>query len=130
MPRLLLIAATMTVMTLNTFGADCSTVIQVRHRTRDGKEEFTVKNVSGKPIIAYVIANDERDPSGNASHVFYGVFTDGDSLRPGDSMEISSVSSDQLKLTPSIDYVRLAGGWSCGAASTEQTKEIVMRLSK
>lgn len=130
MRSFLLIAATTMFMALNTFGTDCASAIQVREHMHSGKEEFTAKNTSGKPIVAYVIAADARDATGNPIHVFSGVFTDGDSLRPGASMEIGSVPSSRIELKAFVDYVRGADGWSCGAASTEQAKVVINRFQK
>jgi hypothetical protein len=118
----------MTLVALNLFGSDCLSAIQVDQRVQHGKIEFTAKNVSGKPMVAYVVA--ARDAKGNLPNVFYGVFTDGDSLRPGASMGIGSASSSRSDLKPLIDYVRLADGWTCGEASTEQAKDAVARFQK
>ena len=125
MRRLTLIFAIATLMVLKAFGADCDSAIQVRQRLQNGKVEFTTKNISGKPMVAYVVATDARDANGNLINVFSGVFTNGDSLQPGAAMEIGSVTSSGRDLKPVVDYVRLAGGWACGSASTQQAKDVV-----
>jgi len=117
-------------MLLKAFGADCASAIQVRQRLQNGKVEFTAKNISGKPMVAYVVTTDARDANGNLINVFSGVFTDGDSLQPGAAMEIGSVTSGGSDMKPVVDYVRLAGGWACGNASTQQAKDAVARLQK
>jgi len=83
MGSFLLIEAATLFAALNSFGADCTSVIQVHEHVRNGKQAFTAKNISSKPIVGYVIAGDERDATGNPTHVFSGVFNDGDSLRLG-----------------------------------------------
>jgi hypothetical protein len=45
-------------------------------------------------------------------------------------MEIGSLSSSKSQLKPLVDYVRLADGWFCGAASTKEAKAVITRLGK
>jgi hypothetical protein len=130
MRNILLVAAITMFVVLPALGTDCTSAIQLREHVQNGKRAITAKNTSNRPIVAYVIAGGDGDATGNPIHVFYGVFDDGDSLRPGASMEIGSVDSSGTELTPFVDYVRAAGGWSCGSASTEQAKEVVSRFSK
>lgn len=130
MRRFTLILAMAAMMVFKAFGADCASAIQVRQRLQNGKVELTAKNISGKPMVAYVVATDARDANGNLTNVFSGVFTDGDSLQPGTAMEIGSVVSSGSDMKPVVDYVRLAGGWTCGSASTQQAKDVAARLQK
>lgn len=126
--RTLLLAAAITILiALNAFGSDCTSSIQLQQKRDSGKETIVAKNVSGKPIVAYVVANEVRQPTGDQVHVFSGVFTDGDSLHPGASLAIGSVSSN-ADLKPMIDYVRLADGSTCGAASTNEAKAVAERF--
>lgn len=108
--RFLLVTAMMIFAALHTFASDCASVIEVRQRTQDGRTEFTARNFSSKPMVAYVVAAG-RDANGNPTNVFYGVFTAGDSLRPGASMAIGSVSSNPGELKLAVDYVRRPDGW-------------------
>jgi hypothetical protein len=127
MKTLLLAAATTILIALNAFGSDCSSTIQLQHKKDNGKETVVVKNVSGKPIVAYVVATEVSQPAGDRVQVFSGVFTDGDSLHPGASLAIGSVSSN-TDLKPVIDYVRLADGSTCGPASTNEAKAVAERF--
>jgi hypothetical protein len=127
MRSLLLAAATTILIALNAFGSDCTSDIQLQHKKDNGKETVVAKNVSGKPIVAYVVATEVSQPTGDQVHVFSGVFTDGDSLHPGASLAIGSVSSN-ADLKPMIDYVRLADGSTCGAASTNEAKAVAERF--
>jgi len=86
-----------------------------------------IKNISEKPIVAYVVTNG-TDAAGNPVHSFYGVFTAGDSLHSNASMELGSLSSTDKVAKLVIDYVRFADGTSCGAASTQQAKDAIARL--
>jgi hypothetical protein len=130
MRNIFLVGAMTMFVVLPTFGTDCTSAIQLREHVQNGKRAITAKNTSNRPIVAYVIAGGARDATGNPIHVFYGVSDNGDSLRPGASMEIGSVDSSGAELTSFVDYVRAAGGWSCGSASTEQAKQVVSRFSK
>ena len=94
MRSLTLILAIETLMLLKAFGADCASAIQVRQRLQNGKVEFTAKNISGKPMVAYVVTTDARDANGNLINVFSGVFTDGDSLQPGAAMQVDGGQED------------------------------------
>lgn len=125
-----LLAPAMMCIALNAFGDDCASVIQVKQQSREGKEQFIAKNISKRPIIAYVVTDDRGDAGGNPVHVFSGVFTGDDSFHPGASMEIGSSSSSKSQSKPLVDYVRLADGWSCGAASTKEAKAVITRLGK
>jgi hypothetical protein len=127
MRSFLLVAAMMIFAALHTLASDCASVIEVRQRTQDGKTEFTARNISSTPMVAYVVAAG-RDANGNPTNVFYGVFTAGDSLRPGASMSIGSVSSNPVELKPVVDYVRRADGSACGNASTKQAKDAIARF--
>jgi hypothetical protein len=128
MRTLSLAAATIILISLNAFGSDCTSTIQLRHKKDDGKETVVAKNISGKPIVAYVVATEVNRTTGDRVQVFSGVFTDGDSLHPGASLAIGSVSSNATELKPVIDYVRLADGSTCGAASTNEAKAVAARF--
>ena len=108
--------------------SDCASVLQVKSQERDGKEHFVARNTSGKPIVAYVVVDPERDENGKPRHTFSGVFTAPDWLRPGKSMDIGSVPSMFHKPAILVDYVRTADGWSCGSAATNEAKHIIARF--
>ena len=85
-----LLAPAMMCIALNAFGNDCASAIQVKQQSRDGKEQFIAKNISKRPIIAYVVTDDTGDAGGNPVHVFSGVFTGDDSLHPGAHIQIQA----------------------------------------
>jgi hypothetical protein len=128
MHRLLVFAMTVCVAP-QVFGADCQSAVAVSQHLKNGKLAYLAKNISSKPIIAYVVATD-RDARGNFVHVFSGVFTEGDSLQPGSSIVIGPAPSSRSDGKAVVDYVRLAGGWSCGASSTEEAREVIARFGK
>jgi hypothetical protein len=121
-------AATIILISLDAFGSDCTHAVQLGHKKNGGKETITAKNISGKPIVAYVVAAETSQATSDRVQVFTGVFTDGDSLRPGASLAIGSVSPASTELKPVVDYLRLADGWACGAASTNEAKTVASRF--
>ena len=124
---LLLLASTMLGLTLSSLAGDCESTIQIQQEMRGGKNQVFIKNISEKPIVAYVVTNG-TDAAGNPVRSFYGVFTAGDSLHSNASMELGSLSSTDKEAKLVIDYVRFADGTSCGAASTQQAKDAIARL--
>ncbi len=126
---LLLLASTMLGLTLSAFAGDCESTIQIQQEMRGGKNQLFIKNISEKPIVAYVVTNG-TDAAGNPVRSFYGVFTAGDSFHANASMELGSLSSSDKEAKLVIDYVRFADGTSCGAASTQEAKDAIARLGE
>jgi hypothetical protein len=94
--RIVSLAAAATLLIgLNAFGSDCTSTIQLSHKNDNGKEAVIAKNVSGKPIVAYVVTSETTKGSSDRVQVFSGVFTDGDSLHPGASLAIGSAATTQ-----------------------------------
>jgi len=97
--------------------------LRINKINKDGKVELAVKNVSHKPIVAYVVIV----KSANNRSVFHGVYTDKDSLAAGKTATLGEVkSTDQINV--SVDYVRLADGTAWGPAATDDAKEIMSRF--
>lgn len=128
MSRVLILTMSLVCLAAHVFGADCESVVAISQRVENGKSEYIAKNISGKPMIAYVIATDRRDANGDFVQVFSGVFTEGDSFRPGASIAIGAMPTGDSDSKPVVDYVRLARGRSCGPASTKQAKEVIRRF--
>jgi hypothetical protein len=100
-----------------------SPFLRINKTNKNGKIELVVKNVSHKPIVAYVVIVE----SANNRSVFHGVYTDKDSLAAGKTAILGQVAStDQINV--SVDYVRLADGTAWGPAATDDAKEILSRL--
>jgi hypothetical protein len=129
--RIVFLAAAATLLTgLNAFGSDCAATIHLSHKNNDGKEAVIAKNISGKPIVAYVVTAETTKGSSDRVQVFSGIFTDGDSLHPGASLAIGSASPGQAELKPVVDYARAADGSTCGAAATDEAKAAEARFAK
>jgi len=122
MGRLALVPFTIFVLALTTHASDCGLALRVQQA--NGKETVTAKNISRKPLVAYVVAIQAK----NSSRVFSGVFTKGDSILPGAMLEVGSVPSSPDNMI--VDYVRAADGWTCGDASTEEAKAVVTRFAQ
>jgi hypothetical protein len=66
---LLLLASTILGLTLSAFAGDCESTIQMQQEMRGGKNQSFIKNISEKPIVAYVVTNG-TDASGNPVRSF------------------------------------------------------------
>ena len=103
--------------------AECDSAIQVNEK----KGQLLIKNISGKPIVGYVLTRvNSKSQHGSRTRTYSGTFGGEDSLGPGQSMEIGKADAAPKEL--SVDYVRLADGWRCGEApsevrSTESTRK-------
>ncbi len=94
--------------------AECDSAIQIIEE----KGQLIIKNVSGKPIVAYVFTSvNSKSQDGSPTRTFSGTFGGGDSLGLGQSMEIGKAEMAPKEL--SVDYVRFADGWRCGEAPPE-----------
>ena len=99
-----------------------SPFLSVNQTKKNGKTELVVKNVSHRPIVAYVVIVDSPDHRS----VYHGVYTGKDALAAGKTATIGEVAPTDVKV--SIDYVRLADGTTWGAAATDDAKEISSRF--
>ena len=107
-------------------GADCDSVIEV---VRDGNDgQIAVRNISHKPLIAYVLVSAAKSKDGTPIRTYSGVFSGQDSLAPGESMKIGKADPVSSKLL--IDYVRFADSWTCGDIATPGGKRVVARFAK
>lgn len=110
------------------FGSSDSPFFRLAEKSKEAKMHVTGKNISHSPIVAYVVLAER----GHSRFVWHGVYTGGDALRPGKTVEVGdaplSNSSEQLNLV--VDYIRLADGTVWGSATTEEAKEIAARYKK
>src|SRR6266852_3136330 len=87
-----------------------SPFLRLEHTSKAGKVQFAVKNVSQRPIVAYVVVAESQ----NHRSVWHGVYTGKDALAAGQ--------------TAIVGYVRLADGTTWGDATTDDAKEIAARF--
>ena len=99
--------------------------LKFTEQVKQGKVHILAQNVSGKPIVAYVVVQ----LSDASKTTYHGVYTGGDSLLAGSTIDIgmgSAGSSSSLVL----DYVRLSDGATWGDASSDEAKEVAVRFQK
>jgi hypothetical protein len=113
-------------------GAD-SPYLKLNQTTRDGVIHLAAENISGKPIVAYVVAIEHnKESGGQATTVHYGVYSGKDQFAAGATVRVADsetrLISGELKVF--VDYVRLADGTVWGDPMTEQGKEVAARFKK
>ena len=106
----------------------CSAFITTSETEHGSTALIKARNVSHLPIVAYVITNTPSTNGDTKSYSLHGVFTGGDSLHRGQVMQLGSVPRRQVKGLLQVDYVRLADGTACGAAATQDAKQIAARF--
>jgi hypothetical protein len=97
----------------------------IRSATQNGR--LVITNNSGKPVVAYVMADKTKTSTdGSSVRTYSGVFTQGDSLKPDSSMEIAKSGSPA---DVGVNYLRFADGSACGAQATEAGKTVAARFA-
>ena len=102
--------------------AECDSAVQITEKN----SQLVIKNISGEPIVAYVLTSHSKNRDGSATRTYSGTFSGEDSLAAGQSMELGEADSASKEL--SVKYVRLANDWRCGeappeASTTESTEK-------
>ena len=90
---------------------ECGSSIQII----EANGQLLVKNISDQPITAYRITR-VRPRDRKQLGTYGGTYTEGDQLRPGQTIEIGKADPVSQFL---VDYVRLADGWQCGEILVE-----------
>jgi hypothetical protein len=126
--RFLAVAAALLSVAAGLSGAGENPFFRVEQAAKDGKVQVAGKNISGVPMVAYVVIAER----GHQRVVYYGVYTEGDTLGAGKDVMVGEMpagsAAEQGRIT--VDYVRLANGTVWGDAETDQAKEIVARFRK
>ena len=104
--------------------APISPFLRLEKMNKGGKVQLAVKNISQKPIVAYVVVVE----SPNHRSVWHGVYTDNDALAAGQSATVGELPTPGDRSRAFIDYVRLADGTTWGDATTDDAKEISARF--
>jgi hypothetical protein len=100
--------------------------LRLEQTNKSGKVQFTIKNISEKPVVAYVVVAE----SPNHRLVWHGVYTDKDALTAGQRATVGEVSASEHQVRAFVDYVRLADGTTWGGATTVDAKEISARFQQ
>jgi hypothetical protein len=85
------------------------------------------KNISGKPIVAYVVVDAPTSSQDYRTRTLHAVFTNGDSMRPGSSINMGSFERRRAGGSLSVDYVRTSDGATCGKAESSDAKAVSAR---
>jgi hypothetical protein len=105
-----------------------SSYLKLNQVEKDGVIQVSAENISGKPIIAYVVVI--AHSKGQSTTVHHGVYTGKDQFAAGQSVPVAKLEtrriSGELKL--SIDYIRMADGTVWGNPVTKEGKEIAARF--
>jgi hypothetical protein len=108
------------------FGADTSGTasnpyVRLTQVIKDGMVRVSAKNVSNKPIVAYVVALEDGDQS-KTHHNYY---TGRDTFGPGKTIElIFALHSASSTPRVFVDYVRLADKSTWGNPVTEEGRDV------
>jgi|ERR1700728_964964 hypothetical protein len=78
-----------------------SPFLRLEQTSRAGRVQLAVKNVSQKPIVAYLVAVE----SPNHRSVLHGVYTGKDALAMGQSATVGEADAPMNQVKASVDYV-------------------------
>jgi hypothetical protein len=95
--------------------------IKLTQVAKDGALHVTIKNISHKPVLAYVVA--VEDGSGSTTH--HDFFTGRSAFAPGKTVElVFALPSPSSAPKVVLDYVRLADKTSWGNPATDDGKAV------
>lgn len=101
--------------------------LRLEQTNANGSMQFVARNISHKPIVAYVVVAE----GSNHRSVWHGVYTGKDVLPAGETVKVGELPDAQAaKERVFVDYVRLADGTIWGKATTDEAKEISARFQQ
>ncbi len=107
--------------------ADANPYIKLKQVVKDGTLRISAKNISHKPILAYVVAVED----GSQSTTHHDSFTGRDSFGPGKTVElVFAVHSPSSAPKVFVDYVRLADRSTWGNPVTDDGKDVAASFEK
>jgi hypothetical protein len=118
------------------FGASAATVpgtatnpvLKLTQETKDGTIRVTLKNISKKPISAFVVALDDGTQSKTTHHKYYGGRTQ---FEPGKTVDlVFAVHTASTAPNVFVDFVRLSDGSAWGSAVTDAGKDVAASFEK
>lgn len=130
--RIVIFAAVLLSMSLGIFGADVSGAdtnpyIKLTHVIKDGTVRISAKNISQKPIVAYVVALED----GGQATTHHDFYAGRDSFGPGKTIQlIFALQSVSGMPRVFVDYVRLADSSTWGNAVTDEGKDVAASFQK
>jgi hypothetical protein len=129
--RIVLFTAALLSMSIGLFGGDIAGAennpIRLTQTIKDGTLRVTMKNVSHRAILAYVVGIEDGAQS-NSHHDF---FTGRDAFAPGKTIQLT-FAIQLASGTPNVfvDYVRLADNSTWGNQVTEDGKDVAASFQK
>ena len=107
--------------------ADTNPYIKLTHVIKGGMLRISAKNISHKPILAYVVAFED----GGQSTTHHDFYTGRDVFGPGKTIElIFAVPSTSSTPKVFVDYVRLSDSSTWGNPVTEDGKDVAASFQK
>jgi hypothetical protein len=102
-------------------GTDSNPYIRVTQVIKNGALRVAAKNISKKPILAYVLAV-ENDGHATTHHDY---FTGRDAFAPGKTIElVFALQSTSGTPKVFVDYVRLSDASTSGTLVTDDAKDV------
>ena len=131
--RVIVFTAALLAVSLGLSGRDLSGVVETNpymkltHVIKDGTLRISAKNISHKPIVAYVVAFED----GGQSTTHHDFYTGRDAFGPGKTIElVFAVPSGSSAPKVFVDYVRLADNSTWGNPVTEDGKDVAASFQK
>src|SRR5260370_36137222 len=93
---------------------------------KDGTLRVSAKNISRKPILAYVVAFE----NGGQATTHHDSSTGRDAFGPGKTIDIVFAVSPSTTPNVFVDYVRLSDRSSWGNAITDDAKDVAASFQK
>jgi hypothetical protein len=129
--RIFILTAALLSMSLGLPGAKFSrgdiNPIKLTHTMKDGTLRVSIKNISNRPIAAYVVGVED----GGQSTTHHDYFTGRDVFGPGKTLElVFAIQSPSSTPKVFIDYVRLADNSTWGNPVTDDGKDVAASFQK
>jgi hypothetical protein len=123
--RIVILTAALLSMSLGLPGAEFShgdnNPIKLSQTMKDGTLRVSIKNISNRPISAYVVGVED----GGQWTTHHDYFTGRDVFRPGKTIElVFAVQSTSKAPNVFVDYVRLADNSTWGNPVTDDGKDV------
>lgn len=108
-------------------GTDANPYVKLTQVVKDGTLRITAKNISKKPIVAYVVAVAD----GGAAMTHHDYYTGRDSFAPGKTIElVFALRSASSTPKAFVDYVRLSDKSTAGSAVTDDGRDVAASFGK
>lgn len=106
--------------------AENNPYVRLTQTIKDGTLRVSAKNISRKPILAYVVAFE----NGGQATTHHDFFTGRDAFGPGKTVEIVFAVSPSAAPNVFVDYVRLSDNSSWGNTITEDAQDVAASFRK